>query len=134
MGVTLKSSSEEKQMVLRIDGDYVQEETTSGMVMEQWFLHCLEVCEVKKHTTEADEEDGDRRAEVILEFNTSKSKSPSSRCRKEYLMAESDALRLQEIASPVLDALERHTLRLGALQCVKCQTEFTHDGYMGESG
>ncbi len=109
--------------MLKIDGNYVQELAPSGRVMEQWFLHCLEVCEVGSRGA-------DGKVSLSLEFNSTRSRG--ARYTRLYFADEETAEKLQEVARPILEALARHALRLGALQCVKCQTEFTHDGYVGK--
>ena len=116
---------EEEFRTIKIDGDYVREVMPSGRVLEQWFLHCLEVCE----PVIKDEGEEDGRVALAVEFNSIRSKG--SHDKRVYFMEREDADRMQEVARPVLEALARHTLRLGALQCVKCQTEFTNDGYVG---
>ena len=34
---------------------------------------------------------------------------------------------LMEVVQPVLDAQARHAMRMGTLQCIKCQSQFTYD-------
>ena len=40
-----ESNGELDSRLLRIHGDYIQEENRSGLVLEQWFLHSVEACE-----------------------------------------------------------------------------------------
>ena len=43
--VFARESGELHSRVLRIHGDYIQEENRGGLVLEQWFLHSVEACE-----------------------------------------------------------------------------------------
>ncbi len=115
--INVRDLDKDEPRVVRIDGDFVQEESEAGLMLRHWFLHCLEVCEVSRR------EEG--RAKVSLEFGGA---GVGGRDGRRYSMSEADAEILAQVSRPILEALARHALRLGALQCVKCQTEFTHEG------
>ncbi len=103
--------------VLRVHGDYVQEESLEGVLRHQWYVHSLEVCELLSDCV------------VAVEFGPgSGSKSRASRLYQMNSSEDADAL--LEVARPVLEAQARHALRLGVLQCIKCQAQFSR----GERG
>ena len=49
------------------------------------------------------------------------------RKERRYQMTDSSLISLMEVVQPVLEAQARHAMRMGTLQCIKCQSQFTND-------
>jgi len=112
------------EMSLVVVGDFVREKKAdSGLIVNQWFLHHLDVCDVLK-------KEDNHGLVVALEFLDSRS---GVRTKRKYAMSAENARKLADLTRPVLEAQRRHALRLGAMQCLRCSAQFTEDSNKSET-
>ncbi len=115
-GVVIKvqtTHSEEKRL-LKIDGNVIREESEDGgKALDQWHLYNAELLDIARREPFT----------VHLAFTDVRGASRE----RTYRMSETDFKTLEGLVKPHLEDRAKRALDMGALQCVKCQTEFTYE-------
>ena len=110
------NADESPERSIKIGHEFIWEESPSGFPLNKWFLHSVESCDILS------------KEPLTMQISFS-NKAKKTRI---YSINEKDYDELLEVLRPVLAAHVRHAMQLGVAQCVRCQTEFSHDFASGK--